>query len=186
MNYSSILPESENGQGIRDVTIAAPFLNIFAGAITVFFFVIFVAIWKRFWNTPLTGIIFKQIFYYLLLSIPVHEVLHALGFKYFGKITWAKMKFGFSLRQMVFYAHPTIPLNIKAYTWAVALPALIIGVLPLALGLIIGSLPLGSLGLISIFNSAGDLLVIWKLREVGKNSQILDHPDKIGFKIIGK
>ncbi|MDO9390293.1 MAG: DUF3267 domain-containing protein [bacterium] len=176
--------ENNGGRVVRNVTISAPFLSLFIGIATTVVFVIFVYAWKRLWNTPLTGVIFKQIFLYLLVAIPAHELLHALGFRIFSNMPWANIKFGFSLKDFVFYTHPDMPVNKAVYAWAVALPALIIGVMPLVLGLIICSLPLSSLGLISIFNAAGDLLVLWKLREVGKEEQILDHPDKIGFQIV--
>jgi len=184
INNNTGVQENSGGRGVRDVTIPAPFLSLFTGIATTVVFVIFVYAWKRLWNTPLTGIIFKQIFFYLLVAIPAHELLHALGFRIFSNMPWANIKFGFSLKNFVFYTHPDMPVNKAVYGWAVALPALTIGVMPLVLGLIIGSLPLSSLGLISIFNAAGDLLVLWKLREVGKEEQILDHPDKIGFQVV--
>ena len=170
INDNTGVPENNFGRIVREITISKLALNVFALFAALILFALFLATWKVFWKIPYKADLLKQTYLYIIVSFPVHELIHALGFRLFGKAPWSKIKFGFVVKLLAPYANPTIPLSKTAYLWSGALPGLTIGVLPLLLGFIIGSMPLSFVGLISVMASTGDLFVIWTLRGCGFKS----------------
>jgi len=186
MNDNIGILENNGSRVVRDVTISKLALNVFAVFATLILFALFIAAWKIFWNIPYKAGLLKQTYLYVILSFPVHELIHALGFRLFGKAPWSKIKFGFVAKLLTPYANPTIPLSKTAYLWSGALPGLTIGVLPLLLGFIIGSMPLSFVGLISVIAATGDIFIIWTLRGAASNQFVLEHADQCHFSIIEK
>ena len=101
--------ENNGGRIVREITISKLAINVFAVFATLILFALFIAAWKIFWGIPYKGGILKQTYLFILLSFPVHELIHAQGFLLFGNIPWSKIKFGFVPKLVAFYANPTIP-----------------------------------------------------------------------------
>jgi len=186
LNDHTGVQENNGGRIVKEITISKLAINVFAVFATLIIFALFLAAWKMLWNMPYKRGILKQTYLFILLSFPVHELIHALGFWLFGNIPWSKIKFGFVPKLVAFYANPLYPLSKTAYLWSGALPGLTIGIVPLLLGFIIGSMPLSFIGLISVMASTGDLFVIWTLRGVASNQSVLEHADQCHFSIIEK
>lgn len=182
--------ENNGGRVVRIVKIPNLYLTIFAVAVGLIWFELFLFAWKIFWNTSLPKDFIKQSYLYIILfiivTVPIHELIHAIGFRFFGNIPWAKIKFGFVVKMLAPYAHPTVPINKAAYAWAGALPGLILGVLPLFVGLIIRSMLLSFLGMTAMGMAGGDVFTLWKLRAAPKKSYILENQEQDGFTIIEK
>lgn len=186
INENTGVPENGVGRIIREISISKLAINIFAVCAALIIFTLFLAAWKMIWNVPYKRGILRQTYLFILLSFPVHELIHALGFWLFGNIPWSKIKFGFVPKLIAFYANPLYPLSKNAYLWSGVLPGLTIGMVPLLLGLIIGSMPLSFVGLISVMASTGDIFIIWTLRGMASNQFVLEHADQCRFSIIEK
>ena len=65
-----------------------------------------------------------------IASAVVHELLHVVGWRLFGRVPWRSITFRPSWRKMGFVAHVDAPSD----RWSIALPALVMGVLPIAIG----------------------------------------------------
>jgi hypothetical protein len=180
------MPENNGGRVVREITISKLAINVFAVFATLIFFALFIAAWKIFRGIPYKAGLLKQTYLYIILSFPIHELIHALGFRFFGKAPWSKIKFGFVVKLLAPYANPMIPLSKTAYLWSGALPGLTIGIVPLLLGFILGSMPLSFVGLISVMASMGDLFILWTLRGVASNQSVLEHADQCHFSIMEK
>ena len=120
----------------------------------------------------------------LLLGIVAHELLHAIGFVWLGKVAWSEVKFGFSWKGLAPYAHCRRPLPATAYRAATLLPGLVLGVLPGLIGVAIGSWWLVLWGIFMLIAAGGDLAVWWAIRSVPADALVLDHPTKAGCHVL--
>jgi hypothetical protein len=190
MNDNIGMPENIGGRVVRVVKITNLSLTVFAVAVGLIWFFLFFYAWKIFWEMPIPKDFIKQtylqIILFVIVSVPIHELIHAIGFRFFGNIPWSKIKFGFAVKLLAPYAHPTVPINKIPYAWAGALPGLVLGVIPLITGLIIRSMLLSYLGMIAMVMAGGDVFTLWKLRFAPKDSYILENQEQDGFTIMEK
>ncbi len=117
-----------------------------------------------------------------LVSIVVHEALHALGWVLFGRQPWSAMKFG--LHQMTPYAHCELPMRATGYRIGAIFPALILGGIPALLGTVLNNGALAIWGSLMVFVAGGDLAILWILRSVPGSTLVRDHPSRAGCEIV--
>ena len=120
----------------------------------------------------------------LVLGIPLHEMIHALGWACFGRVPLRRIRFGFHARTMTPYAHAVDPMPARAYRLGGVLPALVLGALPYVIGTSLGSLPIAFFGMVYIFAAGGDLLVLWLMRKVDGRVLVQDHPSRVGCTVV--
>ena len=174
---------------LTDKTMSFTAANVWGTLIAVLIFFPFLAIhwwvWgESFWSfldtIEVNGLILVLLVIALFLSIAVHELLHGVGYN-LGGASWSQIKFG--LHSMTPYAHCKVPLDVTDYRFAVALPGVLLGLAPTIGGLFSGSMPILLYGLFMASSAAGDLLILWVLRDVPEGWQVLDHPSKIGCQV---
>ena len=123
----------------------------------------------------------------ILLFIPgilVHELLHAVGWMWFGKLGPESIKLGFYWKALTPYAHAKVPLPVTAYRRGAFLPGLLLGILPGLLGILLGNFFLVAAGFLFTFTAGGDFLVLWLLRDVSPRAMVADHPTKTGCYVL--
>jgi hypothetical protein len=116
----------------------------------------------------------------LLVSVVVHEGLHALGFLFIGRAPRASVHFGIHRETLSPYAGCHEPLTAGAYRAAVALPGLVLGVAPVLFGLAGGTAWLTLWGSFMLVTAGGDLAVLLALRGVPSAARVVDHPTRVG------
>jgi hypothetical protein len=168
----------------RKIEISKVQVNLFAVVVSCVLYVLFTLAYRQ-----IPGMVYLKkdlplIFIIIVLSFPVHELIHALGFRFLGKIPWSQIRFGFEKKIIAFYANPVFPLARDAYFWSGALPGLTIGLIPLILGFLLKSMPLAFAGFVSLASSTGDAFIIWKLRKVAGHESIYEHREQTVFSII--
>jgi hypothetical protein len=114
----------------------------------------------------------------ILLGVLVHEGIHGLTWVWLGKVPWKKIKFG--MKYLTPYAHAEIPMRARAYRTGAMMPAVILGMLPYSIGLVVGSGWNTAFGLVFLFAAGGDLLILWVLRGVKADAMVEDHPSRVG------
>jgi hypothetical protein len=116
----------------------------------------------------------------IFVGILIHEGLHWLGYVGFAHLPWGTVRFGFSLRSFAAYVHSDSPVSISAYRRLVALPGVILGVIPVFVGVAweIGSMTL--YGFLMLIGASGDIAILWKIRRVSPESLVMDHPYRAG------
>jgi hypothetical protein len=114
----------------------------------------------------------------ILIGVPLHELIHALAWMWFGRISLKEIRFG--VKALTPYAHCKVPIRARAYRIGAFMPAFLLGFLPYAIGLIGGDGWFTSFGLVFIFAAGGDLLVLWALRGVDGEAWVEDHPSRAG------
>jgi hypothetical protein len=130
------------------------------------------------------GMVWWTAVFIFLLSIIVHELLHAVGYMWAGGVPRTAIKFGFSWRGLAPYAHCHQPMTARAYRTAVLLPGLILGLIPGILGLLFGSFWLTLFGTIMLIAAGGDAAVLLAIRQLPASTIVRDHPSKVGCEIL--
>lgn len=116
----------------------------------------------------------------MVLGIPFHEFLHAVGWSFIGRFPISEVKFGVLWRALTPYAHLPNPVEALTYTVGALTPILIMGVIPYLVSTIVGHAWLANFALLFILAAGGDLLVAWTLRSVKRDTLVLDHPTRVG------
>jgi len=119
-----------------------------------------------------------------IAGIIVHELLHGLAWAYFGKKPFRSIRFGFNVKAFSPYAHCREAMTIQAYRWGAAIPGLMLGLIPSALGLILGNGSIMIFGLLFTAAAGGDALIIWLIRKENSASLVLDHTSQAGCVIL--
>lgn len=117
-------------------------------------------------------------------SAVIHELLHGFGWNIFARVPWQSISFRPSWRVMGFVAHVNVPVPTPAYRASAALPALVLGVLPIVLGFVTGFGLLVLWGLFFLLECFGDMAVLLAMHKVPSRAWVLDHPNKLGCRIV--
>lgn len=117
------------------------------------------------------------------LGIVLHELIHGIAWIWAsGLRNFKYIKFGILKASLTPYCHCTEPMKRNPYITGAVMPAIILGIIPLLIGLIYGNIPIFLFGYFFTLAAIGDFVMIYYLvRYVDENSNIQDHPSKIGF-----
>lgn len=176
---------------MKDLSISSLSANLYAIPIVLISIISivspFVLIWN--WHT------FTQGFLSICLALPyfiaafisglfLHEVLHAIGFLIFGKLSINQVQIGIKWKYLTPFAHCRVPLKASVYRIALILPAILLGIIPSIIALILGKSWLLIYGTIFTVLAGGDFLIYWIIRKVESDELVKDHPERSGCYII--
>jgi hypothetical protein len=119
-----------------------------------------------------------------LVAIVVHEGLHALGFLAAGRVPRSAIHFGVDRSTGSPFAGCRVAVPAGAYRFAVALPVLVLGVVPLLAGYALGWAAPVVWAMVMIVAAGGDLIVLWVVRGVPGHAPVLDHPSRVGCTVL--
>lgn len=191
--------QSENlkAQGYRrvDLTVSIVKANVFA--IILLFPVIALGMWL-FWlkNGSLTGgIAFKSIggllLFVLVMAVLVvaHELIHGLSWSLFTPHRFGDIEFGFMKQYLTPYCACLVPLTKGQYIFGALMPLVLLGILPMAAGILMGSMAALFMGIVMTVSAAGDIMIVWCLltyRSQAETVVYMDHPTQAGGVIFEK
>jgi hypothetical protein len=118
-----------------------------------------------------------------LLLIPVHEWLHGLGARVFGKVPREAIRFGVMWDALAPYCHCSVPLTKKAYCRMALLPLWVTGSLSLGALLLCPCEMLGMLTGLALAGCIGDVWIVARLRRFGNHVFVVDSPKEIGCEV---
>lgn len=130
------------------------------------------------WDGPTWLTLVLMLIAPLLMALP-HEGLHVVGHRLFGvpaRLVHIQSAFGW----------PTLavraldPQSLRSYRVALVLPALVLGLVPLVLGIWLGSRPVLLIGLVGVAMASSDLAVWFHLRHWPGQTLVRDHPGEVG------
>ena len=133
-------------------------------------------------------------FYVVLLAalaalIVVHELIHGVTWAVFAEHHWADIEFGFMKQYLTPYCTCGVPLKKGAYIFGALMPLVLLGILPMIVGILADNLGLLLLGVILADAAAGDILIVWKIlryRSEAGTVVYIDHPTQAGGVIFEK
>ncbi len=115
----------------------------------------------------------------LVGGVIAHELIHGLTWQWLsGEAN--SVKYGMVWKSLTPYAHITRQIPIEAYAMGTMMPLIVTGILPLIMAYILGSGTLLMIGLLFTWAATGDMVIIWKLRNVTINAIAEDHPTRAG------
>ncbi len=120
----------------------------------------------------------------MVIGVLAHEALHAAGFLAFGRVPRHTVRLGFQRRTLTPFANCSAPLAASAYRGASLLPALALGALPAVASWVLGSGGLVLWGWVMLALAGGDLAAIWAMRTVPARALVLDHPSRVGCRLV--
>ncbi|MBP3869480.1 MAG: DUF3267 domain-containing protein [Faecalicoccus sp.] len=183
----------EKGYKRVDLTISIVKANIFAIILLIPLFIIgigaFVLCNKdavSFSQSPLEFIIFVLSF---VAAIFVHEGIHGLTWSFFTPHGFKDIEFGFMKQYLTPYCTCKAPLQKSQYILGAIMPFLVLGVLPMIIGVVRNSWLTLFFGIIMADSAAGDLMIIYNLLRYKTSAEELvymDHPTQGGGVIFEK
>lgn len=120
----------------------------------------------------------------LLIGIISHELIHALTFMLITGKGFKAIEFSFIQKPFIPYVHYKEPISILAYRIGVAMPGILLGIVPSIVGLWIGNAYLTLFGIIFTGCSAGDFLILKATKGLNNDIKIRDLADHIGFEVV--
>lgn len=127
---------------------------------------------------------------WIILIIPslviAHKLLHKYGALLSKHVRVSDTELGFILKKFTPYCHFKKAMPRNDYMLAIAFPLIFTGIAPLFTGLAMGNDFLTIFSIFAISACAGDLLMIFKLKNIPKEVFIKDLKDEPGFEIIRK
>lgn len=134
--------------------------------------------WIGGWNVPL-------LWFLVIFSMAIHEVLHGAGWCMGAKEKWKSMYIGVMWESLTPYCHCKEPLQPGRYLIGSLLPGVILGAGIYIASIITGNAMLLWLGMINILGAGGDIWIAWRVRKY-RTGYVLDHPTECGFLIFQK
>jgi hypothetical protein len=159
-------------------------LQLPAVLVVATFFVIYASLWGTTsmlapFNQPALGGML------LLLSFPIgiviHEWLHGLGYQLGGA---PRGSISIGVVRLTAYCRCDAPISADAFRSAVMMPGIVLGVLPLAISLLFGFGWLMLFGALMASTALGDVLILWALREVRPDAQVIYNREVGKYQIV--
>lgn len=122
----------------------------------------------------------------MIIGIIIHELIHGLVWAKYAKHGLHSIKFGVIWKLLTPYCHCKEPLSVKHYILGLIMPAIVLGILPSLIAIIIGNIPILLFGMVFTLCAGGDFLVINLLRKEDKNDFAEDHPSEAGCYVYRK
>ena len=185
---------SEEGYKKTDLTISIVKANLFVFllAIPVVAIGVLLFAWKNplslLTPTPQGSLLFVVLFIVLIVA---HELIHGLTWSLYAEHHFKDIEFGFMKEYLTPYCTCTTPLLKSHYIMGALMPCIVLGILPMAIGILLGSHLLFWIGIVMILAAGGDIMIVMKLlayksQSGAKEILIYDHPTQAGSVIFEK
>lgn len=132
------------------------------------------------------GLGFLLIFGILIMGILLHELIHGITWAKFAKKGFKSIKFGVLWKMLTPYCHCMETLNVRQYIIGAITPAIIMGIIPTVIAIVIGNLGLLIFGMFFTMAAGGDFLIINLIRKESSSDLVQDHPSEAGCFIYRK
>lgn len=172
-------------QQYEDYTVPLKKVGFIANSIGTIGFIVLLAayfmIWGLQWMSTREILLF---FVATLAGLWIHEYIHAFAFWAFGKVKWSSIDIRAEWAKGVLVCHTDEEMRISAYRISVALPFIVLGIIPyiwiITTG---GSIPLLYTAAAMIVGGVGDCIMLWLLRNVDGKDWVKDHPTEMGGQV---
>ena len=118
-----------------------------------------------------------------VVLIVVHELIHGLTWSRFTPNGFKDVEFGIMKNSLTPYCTCLAPLHKGAYILGTLMPLLVLGVIPMVVALVIGSVPCLYLGILMTVSAVGDVMIVAKVlshRSQSNDMLLFDHPTEAG------
>jgi uncharacterized membrane protein YfhO len=119
----------------------------------------------------------------LFMLTIVHELIHAACWGIFAPNKFKDVEFGYVVKTMNPYATCQVPLKKWQYVFGAVMPLVTLGIIPMAVGIAIGSLNTMLIGAFMVVGAVGDMMIIRNIlsyKSDAKDIVYIDHPTEGG------
>jgi len=185
---------SREGYKKTDLTIGIVKANLFVFLLAIPVVAIGVLLFA--WRNPISllaptphgSLLFIVLFFVLIIA---HELIHGLTWSIYAEHHFKDIEFGFMKEYLTPYCTCTTPLLKSHYILGALMPCIVLGILPMAIGILLGSHLLFWIGIVMILSAGGDIMIVWKVltfkkQDLSKEILIYDHPTQAGSVLFEK
>ena len=188
------LAESMGARGYRrvELTVGIVKANVFAVVLLIPLLIVGIGLFlliNRGAGRGFAGINPILFFVLLFALIVIHELIHGLSWAIFAEHHWKDIEFGFMKQYLTPYCTCGVPLSKGQYIFGALMPLVLLGLIPMLVGILTGSLQTLLMGIIMADAAAGDILIVWKIlryRSGAESIVYIDHPTQAGGVIFEK
>lgn len=159
--------------------------NLYAITLIIPIGILFFLPFMIFWGASPIGSSFRNLNFYvwfvIFAGIIAHELLHGLTWALFASEKFKSIKFGVNWQYITPYCHCKEPLKVKHYLAGAAMPLIVLGILPSIYAIVSGKADFLIFGTFFSWAAGGDIIAMFAMRKLNKNTLVSDHPDKLGF-----
>lgn len=178
-----------DGYERKNLTFGVVEANVWAIVVTLPLIIPFLLVHYVLWgkertDLPWWGYLLAS--FLLFVFIVAHELIHGAVFAFFAKDGFRSIAFGVIWSMLTPYCTCRESLKRKHYMLAILAPTVVLGILPAAVALAIGSWWILFLGILMILGGGGDIMCAIKLatyRTKGKDCLFFDHPYEVGLAV---
>ena len=127
---------------------------------------------------------FGRVLLVMLVSIVAHEALHGVGFRYFGGVPRSAIRYGVNWKTLTPCAGTSAVMAARGSRWSVALPGLVLGLVPVLWALVSGSGLWAAFGAFMIAGAGGDGAALWAMRGVPARVLVRDAEARVGCQLV--
>ena len=188
------LAESMGARGYRrvELTVGIVKANVFAVVLLIPLLIVGIGLFlliNRGAGRGFAGMNPLVFFVLLFALIVIHELIHGLSWAMFAEHHWKDIEFGFMKQYLTPYCTCGVPLSKGQYIFGALMPLVLLGLIPMLVGILTGSLQTLLMGIIMADAAAGDILIVWKIlryRSGAESIVYIDHPTQAGGVIFEK
>ena len=114
----------------------------------------------------------------------IHELIHGTCWSTFTPHRFKDIEFGFMKSSLTPYCTCVVPLKKGQYIFGTVMPLILLGIIPMIIGIVIGNPNALFIGIIMADAAAGDIMVIDQILRYKSNAKdivYLDHPTEAGL-----
>lgn len=164
--------------------------NIFSILLFISCFLFFVGLFGIIWGFEHTWIIAEKFVFNVYITIPVlitgiflHEFLHAVTLLVFSETKIKHLKAGINWINFTPYIHCKHAVSVKVYRISTIAPALLMGIIPVTISIIVNNVIFLFFGILFIVTSGSDILSLWKIRKIKNDYLASDHAERAGCEV---
>ncbi len=119
---------------------------------------------------------------FVVLTV-VHELIHGFFWSLYTPNHFKEIEFGVLISSLTPYCTCLVPLKKNQYYIGAIMPFIILGVIPMIVGIAIDNINVLLLGILFAGAAMGDLMIIWRLLRYKSDSvevTYMDHPTEAG------
>lgn len=170
-----------------EFTIGVGTANLYSSFLMIPLIIICLLVFIFIWGKEKLNIVIEQEFYILfskaIIGAILHELIHCFSWIILIKKGIRSVKIGVNWKYFTLFCHCKESIKVRFYRIGIAMPFILLGLLPSSIALITGDSVLYLWGIFFSCLAAGDIIVLFMLRKINGNNYVLDHPRKMGFKI---
>jgi Putative zincin peptidase len=119
-----------------------------------------------------------------ILLVPVHEALHAVGWRVFARVEWRHIRFGVMWWALMPFCHCAAQVPIGAYRRMALFPLWITGSVSIAALFVFPADCMGVFAGVAVAACVGDVWIVSKLRRFADMLLVRDSPSAIGCDVL--